>query len=280
MDNLSQLRLLVRMNERLGVETDQATFDKIAAEEARIAAEQRKQQQIQEERSTAFKSLFADLSSELGKLMAEEKKKTQEEQQLLDRFSAVLDNMGDLQQQVAEPAVEQIPVTEEAQHFIEEQKTSQPSLVEAVVKQVAETTKPPSMFVQPEPPTVGRDIQDIQRKLKLLEGWVSKIAMTGPGGGAGSVDQLDHKTQVVVSDSYTVKRHDYYIGVDYPGNVAVYLPTTVNNGRVLVIKDESGNAAHYPITVVGRVDNDPDGFILKVNNGAVQLIYSNGWRII
>lgn len=162
---------------------------------------------------------------------------------------------------------------------VEPPKQSKKTLIDAVVEKVTDT-KPTSVFVQPDPPTVGRDIQSIQNKLKLLEGWVGKIAMTGPGGGAGSVDQLDHKTTAVVADSYHVGRHDYYIGVDYPDNVAIYLPTTVANGRVLVIKDESGSAAHYPITVVGRVDNDPDGFVLKVNNGAVQLIYRNGWRII
>lgn len=100
------------------------------------------------------------------------------------------------------------------------------------------------------------------------------------GGGAGDVVSLDHQTTSVSTSSYNVGRHDYYIGVDYPDNVAVYLPATAKNGRMLVIKDESGSAGFYPITVVGLVDNDPDGFIIKVNNGAVQLIYSNGWRII
>lgn len=129
------------------------------------------------------------------------------------------------------------------------------------------------------PPSLRKELDIIKKTITDLHSVALRQSQMG-GGGAGSVDQLDHRTTVVVSDSYNVGRHDYYIGVDYPGNVAVYLPTTVNNGRVLVIKDESGSAAHYPITVVGRVDNDPDGFILRVNNGAVQLIYRNGWRII
>lgn len=54
----------------------------------------------------------------------------------------------------------------------------------------------------------------------------------------------------------------------------------MENGRQLVIKDESGNASLNPITVLGNVDNDPNGFIIKINNGGIQLIYRNGWRII
>ena len=269
------------MKQRLGEEVPQSLLDEIAVEEAKIVAEQEKQTALKEERKNAFKGIFSDLSSQLGQLMVEEKKKTAEEQAILDRFSNVLSRVDEIKSQIAEHKEQ---TTEE---FIEE---IIPQTVEMIPEEIVDPikaivekikdTKPPSMFVQPDPPLVSRDIRDIQGKLKMLEGWVSKIAMTGPGGGAGSVDQLDHKTIAVVSNSYNVTRHDYYIGVDYPGNVAVYLPTTVSNGRVLVIKDESGSAAFYPITVVGRVDNDPDGFILKVNNGAVQLIYRNGWRII
>lgn len=49
---------------------------------------------------------------------------------------------------------------------------------------------------------------------------------------------------------------------------------------MLIIKDEDGDAETHPITVQGLVDNDPDGFIIQINNGAVQLIYRNGWRIV
>lgn len=232
--NLKEMKTLVKMNAIMGVETDPKILANIAREEERLKKDQEDTARLVGECKVAV----SDLLSDIGKLVTEEKQKTNKSQP----------------------------------------KPSKRTLIEATVEKVTETA--PSMFVQPDPPTVGRDLQLIQTKLKMLEGWVSKIAITGPGGGAGSVDQLDHRTQVVVSDSYNVGRHDYYIGVDYPGNVAVYLPATVANGRVLVIKDESGNAGDYPITVVGRVDNDPDGFIIKVNNGAVQLIYRNGWRII
>jgi hypothetical protein len=271
MINLKEKKLLVKMNAVLGQPSDPLLIEEIATEEARLQEEQNKLDELLKRQSKTIGAAFADLTKDINKLLAEEKKKTKEEEIILERFSNIITEISNVS---ANSVDDPTPTINEA---IAPPK--QKTLVDAVVDQVR-NTKPSSIFVQPDPPIVERDIQSIQTKLKLLEGWVSKIAMTGPGGGAGSVDQLDHRTQVVVSDSYHVGRHDYYIGVDYPGNVVVYLPTTVANGRVLVVKDESGSAAHYPITVVGRVDNDPDGFIIKVNNGAVQLIYSNGWRII
>jgi hypothetical protein len=293
MNSLQEKKILVHMKQRLGEEVPQSLLNEINEEEAAIVAAEQKQLALQEERKSAFKGIFADLSLQLGQLMAEEKKKTEEEQALLDRFANVLEHVDQIKSQIAERKEQ---TTEEfiediiPQEILEttsivlapEEPPKRPPIKDPIkdVVDKIKATKPSSMFIQPDPVPVSRDIKDIQSKLKMLEGWVSKISMTGPGGGAGSVDQLDHRTHVVVSDSYNISRHDYYVGIDYPGNVAVYLPTTVSNGRVLVIKDESGSAAHYPITVVGRVDNDPDGFILKINNGAVQLIYSNGWRII
>ena len=49
---------------------------------------------------------------------------------------------------------------------------------------------------------------------------------------------------------------------------------------MLIIKDEDGDAEINPITVQGTVDNDAGGFIIQINNGAIQLLYRNGWRIV
>jgi hypothetical protein len=70
------------------------------------------------------------------------------------------------------------------------------------------------------------------------------------------------------------------MGVNYAGPVTITLPITPSSGRMLIIKDESGNAETNPITVQGNVDNDAGGFIIQINNGGVQLIYRNGWRIV
>jgi hypothetical protein len=84
----------------------------------------------------------------------------------------------------------------------------------------------------------------------------------------------------VTGDEYTVQDEDYYIGVDYAGPTTIILPTESVAGRCLVIKDEDGDAETNPITVQGTVDNDAGGFVLALDNGSIQLIYRNGWRII
>lgn len=282
MNKLKELRLIVKMNERLGVETDPSVFDQIIAEEQK----EQKQLALQEERKAVFKSTFADLSSQISKLMAEEKQKTAEEQALLDRFANVLTKIDEIKSNTSsdEPQVTIAEVADQGQQEVVQEAAilapiEEPSLAKEAAKKIAKDA-PPSMFVQPEPAVTSRDLKDIQQKLKLMEGWVSKISMAGPGGGAGSVDELDHNTISVVSDSYTVGRRDYYVGIDYPGPVTITLPVDAKRGRPLVIKDESGNSSTNPITVSGMVDNDPGGFILQMDNGAIQLIYQNGWRII
>lgn len=123
----------------------------------------------------------------------------------------------------------------------------------------------------------------INKKIKFLEQWIGKIQNTGPGSGAAEIYNLDLPTKHVNGD-YTIGRKDYYIGVNPSVKTYITLPTigsNVKDGRVVIIKDESGHAQLTPIKIVGIVDNDPNGAELRINNGALQLIYSNGcWRII
>ena len=82
-----------------------------------------------------------------------------------------------------------------------------------------------------------------------------------------------------ITGNYTPDANDYYLGVT-TAPVTITLPSSTTSGRVLVIKDETGTAATNPITVLGNVDNDAGGFIIQINNGSVQLLFRNGWRII
>lgn len=79
--------------------------------------------------------------------------------------------------------------------------------------------------------------------------------------------------------NYTVTENDYYIGVT-AAPVTITLPSSTTSGHTIVIKDETGNAQNNNITIAGNIDNDPTGVILAINNGAVQLLFRNGWRII
>ncbi|NDB83895.1 MAG: hypothetical protein EB127_14405 [Alphaproteobacteria bacterium] len=153
------------------------------------------------------------------------------------------------------------------------------TLTELASEAITASTKRDS-FQQPDPLLVAPDINSIQKKIRYLEQWLGKISLTGPGGGAGSAQTLDRATKLITSPYYEITTKDYYVGVNYNDPVTIVLPTAVNNGTEYIIKDESGNAKHNPITVIGTVDNDVDGFILRISNGAVQLLYRNGWRIV
>ena len=158
-------------------------------------------------------------------------------------------------------------------------KTSAEAAI-GVEKYLRALPKDSHSFQQPIEQQTNAEMKAILDKLKFMEQWLGKISAAGPGGGAGDVISLDHQTRLVNSASYTIGRKDYYIGVNYEGRVTLTLPSLAKDGRYIIIKDESGRASVYPITVQGNVDNDPAGFVLAVNNGAIQMIYRNGWRIV
>ena len=168
-------------------------------------------------------------------------------------------------------------------------------------------------FDVPEVDQSTREFDLINKKIKFLEQWIGKINNAGPGGGEVNLRWLDdidrptiydmrylryndskkkfefaevnphdvvYNTYLVTTPTYTVSGEDYYVGVNYAGPTTITLPSTPSSGRKIIIKDESGNAETNPITVVGTVDNDTGGFIIQINNGAIQLIYRNGWRIV
>jgi dUTPase len=172
----------------------------------------------------------------------------------------------------------------------------------------------------PEPPKVPSMVEKLQKDeldalKKTLNQVINKInTLSWGGGGTGAVriidqDDLDkstvangrymkyqdgwfvmdeinpfeiiHNTTLVTTNTYTVVDSDYYIGVNYAGPVTITIPADISSGREVVIKDESGNCETHNITVSARVDNDANGFILAVNNGAIHMLYrDDSWRII
>lgn len=92
--------------------------------------------------------------------------------------------------------------------------------------------------------------------------------------------EIIHNTTEVTSNTYLVQDSDYYIGVNVAETSTIILPADPSSGRTIVIKDESGYAQLNPIHIDGTIDNDAGGATIKINNGAVQLLYRNGWRII
>ena len=104
--------------------------------------------------------------------------------------------------------------------------------------------------------------------------------------GIFSLDEINpyeivHNTTLVTSNTYVVQDTDYYIGVNYAGPVTIIIPSEPSSGREIAIKDESGNCANNPITISGPVDNDANGAILAINNGALHMLFRGDyWRII
>lgn len=181
---------------------------------------------------------------------------------------------------VQEPEPE--PVAEEATVEPDTEETpKEKTLIDKASEFITKELKiEESSFQQPDVPITPQTFKEVTRKLKFLEEWVAKISLTGPGGGAGDVINLDHPVKVV-SSNYTFTRKDYYVGVNATSSVTLTLPDTIGfPGRMVVVKDESGNCSNNPITVNGTVDSDIGGFILQVDNGGIQMIYREGWRII
>jgi hypothetical protein len=167
--------------------------------------------------------------------------------------------------------------------------------------------------IQPKDSTLPSEYDLINKKIKFLEQWIGKIQNAGPGSGEVNLRYLDdvkrdtiadgrwlkyseadkkfvfdeinpyevvYNTTLVTTPTYTVQDSDWYIGVNRAGPVTITMPASPSSGRVLVIKDESGNASVNPITVLGTVDNDSGGFILQMDNGGIQMVYRAGWRVI
>jgi hypothetical protein len=183
---------------------------------------------------------------------------------------------------IKEPIYELVQTQTVEEDLTEETLPSTPVAEQSLAERAAKLIKeaPKDSYQQPDPLVVPSDMDAIRGKLKFLEQWISKVSMVGSGGGAGSVAKLDHETKLITTNTYSVTTKDFYVGINYAGSVTITLPTIVNNGKMYIIKDESGHCSINPITVVGTVDNDNGGFILAQDNGGIQLIYRNGWRIV
>jgi len=183
---------------------------------------------------------------------------------------------------IKEPIYELVQTQTVEEDLTEETLPSTPVAEQSLAERAAKLIKeaPKDSYQQPDPLVVPNDLDSIRGKLRFLEQWIGKVSMAGSGGGAGSVAKLDHETKLVNTSTYGVSTKDYYVGVNYAGPVTITLPTIINDGKMYIIKDESGHCSTNPITVQGTVDNDTGGFILAQDNGGVQLIYRNGWRII
>lgn len=241
-----------------------------------------------------------NVKSDLGSLFAQLSEIATKVEPLEGRFDEVIIEVAEQIEEVAQ-IIEEVPVPE----IKPASQQYSPAEIEKI-----HTGK---SFQQPDPDLVTPQMDDIRKKLKFMEQAIGKIAALGPGSGEVNLRYLDdvyrpsiydgrflrysdtlkkfefaevnphdivYSTLLIDTPTYLVDGDEYYMGVNYAGPVTITLPITPSSGRMLIIKDESGNAETNPITVQGNVDNDAGGFIIQINNGGVQLIYRNGWRIV
>ena len=286
----------------------------------KILSEGKKQKEQQvvaaTESLSAFLGAVAEAKAQDPKhqMMKEVKKNVRED--IADLFNQLAQSKPVSVQKIDE-LVEAVELIEQVEHPIELVEVVVPEVklaAEVYTKaEIDDLLKRNASFQQPEPKTVDPTIPALQQKLKFLEQAIGKIAATGPGSGEVNLRWLDdvardtiadgrwlkyddsrkkfvfdeinphevvYNTTEVTTATYTVDDNDYYIGVNYAGPVTITLPSSANSGRMLIIKDEDGDAETNPITVLGTVDNDTGGFVIQINNGAIQMIYRNGWRIV
>ena len=97
---------------------------------------------------------------------------------------------------VREPAYEQDdgPLTEDQIEQVEESvKENISPLIAAASEHITkEVQMEANSFQQPEPTDpILRSVEDLKKKIKFLEGWISKISMAGPGSGEVNLLKLD-----------------------------------------------------------------------------------------
>ncbi len=267
MKSLEEKKLLVKMARAFGQPVDQELVESIEREE-KLAALLFKQQQ---EVSPPIPILKEDVLTEIAPVTS-------------------------LPQQPAKPAETNLQPPEDY-------KVNQ---VAAYLDTVSNTKKPPlaTALQDNEFQALRKTVMDLLQKVNTLSwgsGGTGAVRINdqddfdrtsyGEGrylkwsNGMFRLDEINpfevvHNTTLVTGNTYVVTDSDYYIGVNVNERSTIILPSEPDSGRMVIIKDESGNAQLYPIKIDGNVDNDPGGAEIRINNGGVQLIYRNGWRIV
>ena len=85
----------------------------------------------------------------------------------------------------------------------------------------------------------------------------------------------------VTTPTYTATVRDYFLCVDHVGLVTITFPVCVL-GTVYVVKDCSGNARTYPITIQGTGQTVDGGTAeIDTNYGSLSFVYNGSeWSII
>ncbi len=122
-----------------------------------------------------------------------------------------------------------------------------------------------------------------------LTHWVLMAAgITGPTGSQGPIGPTGisgfHSVTEVASSSYSVILNDnptQYFGISYSTPVTISIPDYTSDGKVVIIKDESGNAYSQNITINASKIDQSNQATIAIDNGSITMMWRvNTWWII
>jgi hypothetical protein len=132
--------------------------------------------------------------------------------------------------------------------------------------------------------TYGRLVQVVDGSYYDGLGNPLNLGFTGPQGPTGpSGDYYGVGTASAASTSLTLsaKPHEYF-GVSYSAGASyVSVPDSAYEGKIVVIKDESGSASLHPITVAASRIDSATMSTIQLDHGSITMIWrGTGWWII
>ena len=192
MKNIKEKEQLIKMSLALGMEPDPKIVKEVLEYKEMM-------------NNIRKSSSVTDVFEEISKIKFEEPKRPPE--QILIPKPPSLDDISFLLEETKEEKVnlleipkppslddliEEVGLIEE--DVVEEVKNDENKLVSLVTdhisKEVMKEQRAASMFQQPEVP-LPETVSELKRKVKLLEEWITKISMTGPGSGEVNLLRLD-----------------------------------------------------------------------------------------
>lgn len=104
--------------------------------------------------------------------------------------------------------------------------------------------------------------------------------ITGPTGSQGPTGSSGfHSVTGVTSASYSITLNDNpteYFGISHSlTSATITIPDYTSDGKVVIIKDESGNASYFPITINANKIDQSNQVIIRVDNASISLM----WRV-
>ncbi len=230
------------------------------------------------------KVLGPEAESVLKELEAKEEKKRRE-QKLLEALNKLVSDNKEHEEVIKQEIEETIEAVNVELVQEDLQQLPQIPVRDVVTPGVVALSVAPQQDVQKVadaiPNALRKELDIIKKSVADFHRFAQRHSQLG-GGGASSLLDIDRPSTLVTSNSYVGTRKDYYIGVNYDGPVTITLPVG-NDGKEVIVKDESGIAKKNHITInasYGQTIDNNTTAIIGINNGSLKFLYRDGWRII